>query len=65
LKTNFINSDQIEYDKDEVRKVWSLTVSQILQNYLKVQTDFKASEENDMWWCFNSAREEFTTEDVV
>ncbi len=56
---------QIEYDKDEVRKVWSLTVSQILQNCLRVQTDFEASEKNDMWQCFNSAREKFTTEDVV
>ncbi len=27
LKTNLIESDQIEYDRDEVRKVWSLTVS--------------------------------------
>ncbi len=62
---NIIDSDQIEYDKDEVREVQSLTVFQILQNCLKVQTNFKVSEENDMWWCFNSAREEFTTEDVV
>ncbi len=65
LKTNLIDSDQIEYDRDEVRKVWSLTVSQILQNCLRIQTDFEASEKNDMWQCFNSAREEFTTKDVV
>ncbi len=26
LKTNLTNSDQIEYDRDKVRKVWSLTV---------------------------------------
>ena len=65
LKTNFIDSDQIEYDRDEVRKVWSLTVSQILQNCSRIQTDFKTSEENDMQRCFNSAREKFTTEDVI
>ena len=65
LKTNLIDSNQIEYDRDEVRKVWSLTVFQILQNCSRVQIDFEASEENDMWRCFNFAREEFTTEDVV
>ena len=27
LKTNLTDSDQIEYDRDEVREVWSLTVS--------------------------------------
>ncbi len=48
LKTNLIDSDQIEYDKDEVRKVWLLTVSQILQNCSRVQTDFETSEKNDM-----------------
>ncbi len=65
LKTNLIDSDQIEYDRDEVREVWSLTVSQILQNCSRIQIDFEVSEENDMQQCFNSAREEFTTEDVV
>ena len=65
LKTNLIDSDQIEYDRDEVRKVWSLTVSQILQNCSRIQTDFEASEENNMQWCFNSAKEEFTTENVI
>ncbi len=65
LKTNLTDSDQIEYDRDEVREVQSLTVSQILQNCLRIQIDFKASKENDMQRCFNSAREEFTTEDVV
>ncbi len=65
LKTNFIDSDQIEYDRDEVRKVQSLTVSQILQNCSRIQTDFEASEENDMQRCFNSVREKFTTEDAV
>ena len=42
-----------------------MTVSQILQNCLRFQTDFEVSEENDMQWCFYSAREDFTTEDVV
>ena len=48
LKTNLTNSDQIEYDRDKVRKVQSLTVSQILQNCSRIQIDFEASEENDM-----------------
>ncbi len=65
LKTNFIDSNQIEYERDEVRKVWLLTVFQILQNCLRIQTDFEVSEKNDMQWCFNSAREEFTIKDVV
>ncbi len=65
LKTNLTNSDQIEYDRDEVRKVQLLIVSQILQNCSRVQIDFKASEKNNMQQCFNFAREEFTTEDVV
>ncbi len=65
LKINLIDSDQIEYDRNEVREIWLLTVSQILQNCLRFQTDFEVSEENDMQWCFNFAREEFTTEDVV
>ncbi len=65
LKTNLIDSDQIKYDRDEVREVWSLTVSQILQNCSRIQIDFEASEKNDMRRCFNSAREKFTIEDVV
>ena len=65
LKINFIDSDQIEYDRDEVRKIQSLTVFQIFQNCLKVQTDFKASEKNNMQWCFNFIKEEFTIENVV
>ncbi len=65
LKINLTDSDQIEYDRNEVREVWLLTVSQILQNCLRIQTDFEVSEENDMQWCFNFAREEFTIEDVV
>ena len=65
MKINLTDSDQIEYDKDEVREVQLLIVSQIFQNCLKVQIEFEASQENDMQWCFNSAREEFTTEDVV
>ena len=65
MKINLTDSDQIEYDKDEVREVQLLIVSQIFQNCLKVQIEFEASQENDMQWYFNSAREEFTTEDVV
>jgi len=48
LKINLTDSDQIEYDKDEVKEVQLLIVSQIFQNCLKVQIEFEASQENDM-----------------